>query len=280
MSTWHRYKVIVAIVILNLFAFWNVIAEGLDVSQDIEFKSDYDQTSQRYIVRLPVGFDKLAEYDVLIALHGHGSDRWQFARSVDWQECIAVRDFAGQKGMILVSPDYRAATSWMGPAAEADVVQIIGEIKTGYKVKRIFLCGVSMGGSSTLTFAVLHPELIAGATAMNPTANHIEYDNFQDAIIASFGGTKKDIPAEYKKRSAEYWPEKVSFPLSISVGSNDPTVPPDSAVRFAGILQKLGKNVLLVNRPEMGHKTSYDDCKKILQFVLDAADKKDEPVEP
>ena len=53
-----------------------------------------------------------------------------------------------------------------------------------------------------------HPELIAGVCSLNGTANMIEYAKFQDAIIASYGGTKDQVPDEYKKRSAELWPEK------------------------------------------------------------------------
>jgi pimeloyl-ACP methyl ester carboxylesterase len=259
-------------VMTSLFVFCPVMGKGLGISEDVEFKSDYDQTTQRYILRLPVNFNTCKSHDLLIVLHGHGSDRWQFAE-VNWPQCVAPRDVAGDRNMIFVAPDYRATTSWMGPAAEADVVQIIKDFKVRYKIDRVFLCGGSMGGSSALTFAVLHPDMIAGVAAMNPTANHLEYECFQDAIARSFGGTKRDIPCEYKKRSAEYWPEKINFPVGISVGGKDMTVPPESAVRLANVLQKIGKDVCLVNRPEMGHDTSYEDTRQMLEFVIDKANK-------
>ena len=60
-----------------------------------------------------------------------------------------------------------------------------------------------------MTFAAIHPERVDGVASMNGTANHLEYENFQDAIAESFGGTKAKIPREYKKRSAEYWPERL-----------------------------------------------------------------------
>jgi hypothetical protein len=44
-------------------------------------------------------------------------------------------------------------------------------------------------------------------------------------------------------------------------------------VRLADVLQKLGKDICLVNRPEMGHDTSYDDTRQILEFVIDKAHK-------
>ncbi|MFA6185930.1 MAG: alpha/beta fold hydrolase [Phycisphaerae bacterium] len=268
----NNLKIIAVIVLFSVCAFSPAMGKGLGKSEDIEFKSDYDQTMQRYILRLPEDFNNCTNHDLLIALHGHGSDRLQFAEA-NRPQCVAPRDVAGDRNMIFAAPDYRAKTSWMGPAAEADVVQIIKEFKAHYKIDRVFLCGGSMGGSSALTFAVLHPDMIAGVAAMNPMANHLEYEGFQDAIAQSFGGTKKDIPGEYKKRSAEYWPEKFNFPVGISVGGKDTIVPPDSAVRLAGVLQKLGKEVCLVNRPEMGHDTSYNDTRQILEFVIDKANK-------
>ena len=265
-----NFKIVSVMTVMGLLACCSVQGKGLDKSQDIEFKSNYDQTPQRYILRLPADFDEAANHDLLIALHGHGSDRWQFS-DAEHPQCAAVRDVAGERNMIFVSPDYRAKTSWMGPAAEADVVQIIEEFKVRYKINRVFLCGGSMGGSSVLTFAVLHPDKIAGVAAMNPMANHLEYEGFQEAIAHSFGGTKEDIPDEYKKRSAEYWPERFTFPVAISVGGQDTIVPPDSAVRLAGVLKKLEKDVCLVSRPQMGHDTSYEDTRQMLEFVIEQA---------
>lgn len=242
---------------------------------DIEFKANCDQTTQRYVLLLPEQFSPKEPHSLLIALHGHGSDRWQFIKDPRG-ECRAARDIARKYNLIYVSPDYRARTSWMGPQAESDLQQIIEELKSEYQIDQVFLCGGSMGGSSSLTFAALHPELIAGVAAMNPTANHLEYNNFQAAIQASFGGTKQQIPEEYKKRSAEYWPEKLIMPLSISVGGKDTSVPPDSARRLIHVLQQLDREVLLIDRPNEGHKTSYEDSRAILEFVIQRANSKKE----
>lgn len=238
----------------------------LSAPQDITFTAHCDQSRQHYVLMLPQPFHDQQAHSVLIALHGHGSDRWQFVKEMRG-ECKAARDFAAKHQMLYVSPDYRARTSWMGPKAEADLVQIISDLKKQYQIRQVYLCGGSMGGSSSLTFAALHPDLIAGVAAMNPTANHLEYDKFQPAIQASFGGTKQEIPIEYKKRSAEYWPEKFTMPVSISVGGKDQLVPPESARRLSQILKQLEKPVLLIDRPEQGHSTSYEDTYSLLKFI-------------
>ena len=235
--------------------------------EDIAFTARCDQTEQRYVLGTPQDFDPAVPHDVLIALHGHGSDRWQFVKD-DRGECKAARDAAVAHDMLYVSPDYRAPTSWMGPKAEADMVQIIEELRKKHKVNRIFLCGGSMGGTGTLTFAALHPDLIAGAAAMNGTANHLEYENYQDAIRESFGGKKHAIPEEYKKRSAEYWPERFTMPLAMTLSGNDTAVPPRSALRLADVLRKMGRDVFVIHREEQGHFTTYEDARAIIEHVI------------
>lgn len=226
-----------------------------------------DNTVQRYVLKLPEGFDANAEHDVLIALHGHGSDRWQFMRPTR-DETRAAIDTASKYKMIYVSPDYRGTMSWMGPKAEADVTQIIDILRSQYRVGKIILCGASMGGASALTYAALHPDLIDAVASMNGTANHLEYEGFQDAISASFGGTKQQIPMEYKLRSAEYWPERLTMPIAITASGQDKTVPPDSVLRLAHILQELHRQVLLIYRENEGHRTSYADAIAALEFAV------------
>ncbi|MHB8900754.1 MAG: alpha/beta fold hydrolase, partial [Thermoguttaceae bacterium] len=258
----RRYWSILTFLLLSLIAR-RLPADDRFVTEDVAFTAACDGTIQHYVRLLPKGFDPTAKHHVLIALHGHGSDRWQFA-DCKTPTGIAARDVAAERHMILILPDYRAKTSWMGPAAEADVCQIIADVKTQYPVDKVFLCGGSMGGSSALTFTALHPELIAGVVCMNGTANHLEYENFQDAIIASYGGTKTDLPEQYKRRSAEYWPERFTMPVGITASGQDKSVPPDSTLRLAKVLQKIGRPVLMIYREEMGHTSRPEDARQTL----------------
>lgn len=234
---------------------------------EVVFKAKVDGTEQRYIEILPPSFDANQTHHLMIALHGHGSDRWQFIRD-NRGECKGARDVATRHGMIFVSPDYRAKTSWMGPKAEADMVQLIGELRERHKVGKIYLVGGSMGGTGALTFTALHPDLIAGVCSLNGTANLLEYEKFQDAITASFGGTKKQIPEEYKKRSAEFWPEKFTMPVACTTGGKDDVVPPQSVLRLLGQLKKDGRKVLSLHRENGGHSTNYKDTCAALEFIL------------
>ncbi len=237
---------------------------------EVVFLAAVDGTEQRYIEMLPADFDARKQHDVLIALHGHGADRQQYVVE-SRGECKAARDAAARYEMIFISPDYRATTSWMGPKAEADLIQIIGDLRRKYEIGKVFLTGGSMGGSSVLTFAALHPDLVAGVASQNGTANHVEYQNFQDAIAASFGGTKTERADEYRKRSAEFWPERFTMPVAICAGGKDESVPPQSVLRLAKALQERSARVLLLYREEGGHNTNYEDTMAGLEFVIQQA---------
>ena len=240
---------------------------------DVEFRAKVDGSMQRYVEILPKEFDSKKEHDLLIGLHGHGSDRWQYIKA-ERGECKGARDTAAKHGMIFVSPDYRASTSWMGPQAEADTVQLIALLRKKYKVRRVYLTGASMGGTSALIFAALHPKLIDGVVSENGTANMIEYDNFQEAIAKSYGGTKKEKPKEYKKRSPELFPKRFTMPVAFAVGGKDTVVPPDSVRRLHKKLVEAGKkDVLMIDRKSRGHSTSYKDTVTALEFVIKAATK-------
>lgn len=237
------------------------------MTSDVAFIAACDGTEQRYVLVLPEGYDAAATHDVLIALHGHGSDRWQFVNDPR-DECRAARDAATAHGMIYVSPDYRAFTSWMGPKAEADLVQIIGDLKAAHRVRNVILCGASMGGAGSLTFAAIHPDLVDGVVSMNGTANFVEYGMFQDAIAQSFGGTKAEIPEEYRRRSAEYWPERLTMPIAVTACGKDELVPAGSVVRLVEALRALGRNPLLIYREDVGHTTFYTDAREAIEFVV------------
>jgi len=240
---------------------------GQAAVQDIVFRAEHDGSEQRCVEILPPGFNPAVPHDALVVLHGHGSDRWQYVRDPR-DECRAAREAAVRRRLILISPDYRATMSWMGPAAEADVVQILHELRARHRIGKVFLAGASMGGTASLIFAARHPDLVAGVYSGNGTANLVEYANFQDAIAASFGGSKTEVPDEYRRRSPEFFPAAFTMPVAITAGGQDTAVPPGSVLRLAEALRRLGRPVWLIHRPAGGHSTDYTAA---LDFILDRA---------
>ncbi len=235
--------------------------------QDVAFTSKLDGSEQRYVLMLPENFNPQESHSVLVALHGHGSDRWQFVKD-SRDECRAARDAAVKHRLIYVSPDYRAKTSWMGPSAESDTLQILDELRSKFRTDKVIVSGGSMGGTAALTFAALHPDRVDGVVSMNGTANLVEYAQFQDAIAESFGGSKQDKPDEYRKRSAELNGDKLTMPIAMTTGGQDKLVPPDSVLRLADVLKKQNRPVRLIHKPDGGHDTKLADATEAFEFVL------------
>lgn len=235
--------------------------------EDHTFIAANDKSEQKYVLVYPPKFNPADPVSLLITLHGHGSDRWQFVKQTRG-ECRGSRDIAARYGMLLVSPDYRAKTSWMGPQAEADVVQIIKSLKKQFDVKHIVVSGGSMGGTGALTFTARNADLVDGVVSLNGTANLVSYERFSDAIAASFGGSRKDIPGEYRNRSAEFFPDRFTMPISATTGGADTVVPPDSVLRLLDSIRKKNKNVLSIHRSEGGHSTNYEDTVRAFEFVI------------
>ncbi len=235
---------------------------------EIVFTAKYDGTEQRYVLLKPKDFDASQRHHVLIALHGHGSDRWQFVRD-GRGECRAARDAAAEHGFLFVSPDYRASTSWMGPAATADLQQILHELRRKHRIDQVVISGGSMGGTSAIAFAAMHPQLVDGVVSLNGTANLLEYDQFQPAIAASYGGTKAEKPDVYRERSAELFPDRLSMPTAFTTGGKDTLVPPGSTLRLVKALEERQSPVKSINRPDGGHDTNYDDSRAAFEFVIE-----------
>lgn len=240
---------------------------SLESPVECTFVADYDGSEQKYVQMLPRDFAVDQPVSVMIALHGHGSDRWQFALQPR-DECRATRDVAAANSMVFVSPDYRAKTSWMGPAAEADMLQIIGLLQQQFHLKRLILCGGSMGGTAALTFTARHPRLIDGVVSLNGTANLQEFDGFQEAIAESFGGSKSEAAEQYHLRSAELFAEQFTMPLAATTGGIDDVVPPQSVVRLLKRVARENPSVLSIHRHEGGHSTNYEDTTQALEFVI------------
>ena len=257
---------------------WLLIAVDVDAQtfqspEDVSFTSKLDGTEQRFIVLLPEQFDVNVPHDVMITLHGHGADRWQFVTDAR-PECQGARDMAARRRMIFVSPDYRAKTSWMGPAAEADLLQILDELNGRFRIRDVVISGGSMGGTSALAFAAMHPDGVDGVVALNGTANLVEYQNFTDAITEAYGGTKTEKQEVYRERSAELFPERLTMPVATTTGGKDTLVPPDSTLRLLAALKMQGTPALSIHQPHGGHETNYDDTVAAFQFVFDQLDAK------
>jgi hypothetical protein len=71
--------------------------------EDISFKAKLDGTEQYYVMIKPAGFNPELPVPILIALHGHGSDRFQFTKD-QRDECRSARNAARRSGPFTAPP--------------------------------------------------------------------------------------------------------------------------------------------------------------------------------
>ncbi|MBI5726096.1 MAG: alpha/beta fold hydrolase [Planctomycetes bacterium] len=201
-----------------------------------QFVSPADQSIQTYLIAespnasLPVP---------LLAFYLHGGLNHQeqgmtagiynnfFGRA--WNELAKRR-------AVYVCPEYRG-NSWMGPAAEADILHIIRSLRKRCCPQKVVLMGGSMGGTSALIFASRHPAKLDAAMALCPATDMAEL--FRDLAVSenpdlrkladdwsqSYGGTPEQAPAVYRERSSRYNADKLAgLPLVIVHGSADSVI--------------------------------------------------------
>jgi predicted esterase len=262
-------------IVAGSWIVFSPVLEGatLGTPTDMAFTATYDGSTQRYMQLLPTDFDPSTEHDLIIALHGSGSDRNQFA-SDPRDECRATRDVAANHDMIMVCPDYRATTSWMNAAAESDVLEIINNLKSQYDIGKVIVTGASMGGTGCLTFAALHPNVVDGVCSVNGLANFNGYTTSMpvllDQINVAFGGD----PNQYTLRSSINHPQSFTMPMSITAGMLDTIVPPQSVIQLYNTVKNtnpVNPQTLSLVQLSGGHSTGYADNTVALEYVVQRA---------
>lgn len=199
----------------------NPIAAGIVLKT---FASSFDGSAQTYLEK-NFGAEETAPL-VIIYLHGALSHQEQgmtagiyenaFSR---WGEELAARH------AVYLCPEYRG-NSWMGPAAEADLSDIIQGVKTRYPACRLILAGGSMGGTSALIYASRHPAALDGVIALCPATDPVMmFEQFPDHFLGSYGGSPTTVPNVFAERTSRKRATALAtLSLSIVHGSADATI--------------------------------------------------------
>ncbi len=189
--------------------------------------SPFDSTRQTYLVVESRRAADPAPPLLVVYLHGGTSHQDQgmtagiygnfFDRFWDWMR---------QRAVVYVCPEYRGG-SWMGPAAEADLAEILRLLRERCRPSRVIVTGGSMGGTSALIFAARCPDLVDGVFALCPATDMTEiFPKFSDAFLSSYGGAPQDIPGVYRERSSRYHADALAkLPVVIVHGSADALLP-------------------------------------------------------
>jgi pimeloyl-ACP methyl ester carboxylesterase len=194
-----------------------------------------------------------------VVIHGHGSHGDQIYTREDirrsWLEPFRAA------GLGVFSPNLRD-NAWMSPAAASDLRALLQWLRQRQGAKGFIFISGSMGGTSNLIYAVLHPEDVAAVAALGAVADLAAYHEWclktngaihreiAGAIASAYGGTPESRPDLYRDHSPAFRAERLAMPLFIAHGEKDALMPV-AQMRF--LASRLGDNAEYVEIPGGGH---------------------------
>lgn len=142
---------------------WPLAAADLQLS----YTSAIDGTEQPYRVYVPAGYSEQRPIPVVFVLHGTGGNHNSF---FDDPSYVAAKagEVAEKLGVLLVSPMGRGVTEYRG-IGENDCFCVLDEVRKRWRIDedRIYLTGLSMGGTGAAYLALHHPDLFAAAAPIS-----------------------------------------------------------------------------------------------------------------
>lgn len=204
---------------------------------------------------------------ILLNLHGHYADEWQGMTETIYGDAFGqLRRECLRRQWLYLTPWYGGNT-WMGPLAEAGMVDLIGVLRETWPTLPLYLMGGSMGGSSALVFAVRKPTRLSGVIACCPAADIEQYyrwcwqrlaqnptlANISNAIRIHYSTACHDLGRELRIRSALQNAEQLTMPVYLAHGTADALIPVQWTQELAAKLQALGRRVQYREIPEGGH---------------------------
>lgn len=193
---------------------------------------------------------------LVIYLHGAGSHQDQGFKSGIYENFVGPGGSAWP-AVVYVCLEYRG-DSWMGPASETDMMELLRVLQGRYRPRATVLTGASMGGTSALIFASRHPDTLTGVVALSAATDTGEiYAAFGPALYASYGaegGQTAQVPQVYFDRSSRYHADQLArLPVFIAHGSADTTIPVSHARLLVEQLQARGARFQYIEIPGGDH---------------------------
>jgi dipeptidyl aminopeptidase/acylaminoacyl peptidase len=255
---------------------------GLTPPEVVRYKSK-DGLEIAAILYKPLNYSSSKTYPAVLWIHGgpEGQD------NLGWDPWAL---YLAQHGYIVLNPNYRGGNGYGekfrnlnvedSGGGEVDDVASGAEylVSKGLADKaRIGIGGGSHGGTMVAYEVTKRPELWHAAIELYGVvdrASFIERTNRPSAIrwTAKMGGTPEEKPEVYRKANILTDVPKITAPLLIQHGEDDPQVPPYESVQFTEALKKANKPYLYFTYPKELHGFSQrehrlDAWRKQLAFL-------------
>lgn len=247
---------------------------GVDLSTYISYRFFYQSDDLKIEAFISAPIDLLGKKKSPCLIYNHGGNREYGAL-----ENVETTFYAYQFHTICVATNYRGCGSSQGTDAFGgdDVRDVIHLIDLCQKLdyvdtNQINMLGVSRGGM--MTYETLredkriHKAVVVAGVA-DCSMSYEERSDMQPLLKELIGGTPKQLPEEYEKRSAVAWADQINTPLLIFHTTGDDKVSVKQADKLVEQLKKYQKDYEYVTFDSHVHgdlrKTDVEKIHKWLQ---------------
>lgn len=229
----------------------------VDPNVFVERSVQVDGETYRYRVYLPLHYralQHLRHWPVILFLHGSGERGDDNQRQTQVGIGPALTRYRERYRCLVVLPQSRAGRDWEGAMerqALAALEQTVAELRGDRE--RIYLTGVSLGGSGVWYMAARHPHRFAAVAPMAAEVVPTGGDQAPADLARLLEG-----PDPYLSLARALGPA----PVWAFHGAADPEVPVTESRRMVTALQALQHPVRYTEYPETGHDcwdTAYAD---------------------
>ncbi len=185
------------------------------------------------------------EADWVVMIHGHGSEGNQLFVRPDlrnqWLPLLLG------KGLGLLTVNLRG-NAWMSLSAAADLTALLSWLRRTQSVGRVILASGSMGGTSNLIYAALHPDRVDGVIALCPATDLTDYvgwchrqslpilNEISAAILQAYGGDPQTQPETYRRHSAVLNARNLRMPVVVVHATGDAIIPVEQSRALASAM--------------------------------------------
>lgn len=247
---------------------------GVDLSTYISYRFFYQSDDLKIEAFISAPIDLLGKKKSPCLIYNHGGNREYGAL-----ENVETTFYAYQFHTICVATNYRGCGSSQGTDAFGgdDVRDVIHLIDLCQKLdyvdtNQINMLGVSRGGM--MTYETLREDkriykAVVVAGVADCSMSYEERSDMQPLLKELIGGTPKQLPEEYEKRSAVAWADQINTPLLIFHTTGDDKVSVKQADKLVEQLKKYQKDYEYVTFDSNVHgdlrKTDVEKIRKWLQ---------------
>ena len=221
------------------------------------YRCELDDTDQPYSLWLPRDYSPDKKWPLVVSLHGLGGSYRIGGVPREIEDCVVV------------APDGRGNTDYK-LWGETDVVRVVEEARKRLSIDpdRVYLYGISMGGSGSWQVGVHYPDLFAALGPVCGNADHRVWEkewNWGERNPTWMSPKKAWVEAtESPAFFAENLTNLPSWPIH---GDKDNVVPCGHSRSMAEELKKAGAECHYVEVPGAGHGVPGDKVAEMLKWL-------------